>query len=129
MLTALALSVALNAAAVPPGSAVVNHASPGHYAQPTVQIFERKQVDDYRRANWLRYNADLDAHWRAYRATGSTPAAWQAYQVNAEAAKRRYLVDDPYLLPVVTPSPAYLPPWQQLIIDGALAAGSGCTQL
>jgi hypothetical protein len=126
MLSAYLLSVAMSATAVPPGWPVENHAHPGHYAQPTVQVFERKPVDDYRRANWVRYNIELEAHWKAYRAAGSTPEAWAAYQVNANAVKRRYLIDDPYLLPIVDPPVSYLPPWQQVVVDGAAAAGAAC---
>src|SRR5690349_24938371 len=108
MLPALALYVALSATAVPPGTPVENHAHPGHYAQPTVQVFERKPVDDYRKASWIRYNADLEQLWQTYRLAGSTPAAWQAYQAGANAAKYRYLYDDPYLLPVVQPNLTYV---------------------
>lgn len=127
MLSALALSLALSATAVPPGAPVENHAHGAHYGQPTVQVFARKPVDEYRKANWLRYNAELETHWRAYRAAGSTPAAWQTYLANAEAAKYRYLYADPYLLPVVEPPLGYLPPWEQVIQNGALTAGAGCT--
>ncbi len=121
MLPALALSIALSATSVPPGTPVD---SP---IQPTVQVFARKPVDEYRKANWLRYNAELETHWQAYRAAGSTPAAWQTYLTNAEAAKFRYLRADPYLLPVVEPPLGYLPPWEQVIQDAALSAGAGCT--
>jgi hypothetical protein len=126
MLPALALTVALGATAVPPGWPVENHAHPGHYAQPTVQVFARKPVDEYRKANWHRYNAELELRWQAYRAAGSTPAAWQAYQASAEGAKFRYLYDDPYLLPVVEPRLGYLPPWQQVIEQGSVTTGAAC---
>ena len=126
MLPALAISVALSAAAVPPGAPVENHAHPGHYAQPTLQVFARQPVDQYRQANWLRYNAELDQLWLAYRTAGSTPAAWQTYQAAANEAKFHYLYHDPYLLPVVRPNLAYLPPWEQVIHDGSLTAGATC---
>ena len=126
MLPALALSVALSATAVPPGTPVENHAHPGHYAQPTVQVFERQGVDDYRRANWVRYNAELEQLWQVYRAAGSTPVAWQAYQVSANAAKYRYLYADPYLLPVVRPTHVYVPEWEQVIHNGSVAVGAAC---
>jgi hypothetical protein len=126
MLPALALSIALSATAVPPGAPVANHAQPGHDTQPTVQIFEREAVDNYRRANWLQYNAELERLWQIYRAAGSTPLAWQAYQASAEAAKYRYLYADPYLLPVVRTQAAFLPPWEQVIQNGSVATGAAC---
>lgn len=124
MLPALALSVALSATAVPPGYPVENHAQPSHFAQPTVQVFERKPVDDYRKANWIRYNAELDSLWKAYRKAGSTPAAWQTYQLSVESAKRRYLIADPYLLPIMNPPATFVPPWEQAISTGAAPTGA-----
>jgi hypothetical protein len=103
MTAALALSVALSATTVPPGREVVNHAHPGHYAQPTIRIFEREAVDRDRRSAWEAYNRELDLLWSRYRAAGSTPAAWRQYLSAAGQAKRRYVYGDPYLAPIVDP--------------------------
>jgi|GEM_PF-1583530 hypothetical protein len=130
MMPALALSVVLSATAVPPGTPVVNHAQPGHYAQPTVQVFERKPVDDYRKANYVQYVAELDQLWQAYRNAGSTPAAWQTYQAGVSAARYRYLYSDPYYLPVVRQSEPFVPAWEQAAggagPTAAGAAGATC---
>lgn len=101
MISAFVLSVAMSSTMVPPGEEVVNHAHPGHYAQPTIRIFERRSEDNDRRLAWNAYCRDLDALWADYRAAGSTPAAFRAYLSAAGQAKRRYVFGDPYLAPIV----------------------------
>lgn len=101
MLSALVLSVALSATSVPPGAEVVNHAHPGHYAQPTIRVFERRAEDNDRRVAWQAYCRDLDQLWADYRAAGSTPAAWRRYVEAAGQAKRRYVFGDPHRAPIV----------------------------
>jgi hypothetical protein len=101
MISAVALSVALSATMVPPGEPVVNHAHPGHYAQPTIRTFERRAEDLDRKAAWQAYCRELEALWSAYRAAGSTPAAWRTYVQASGQAKRRYVFADPYLAPIV----------------------------
>jgi hypothetical protein len=101
MVSAFVLSLALSATSVPPGEEVVNHAHPGHYAQPTIRIFERRAEDNDRRIAWIAYCRDLEQLWADYRAAGSTPAAWRAYVSAAGEAKRRYVFGDPYLAPIV----------------------------
>lgn len=101
MLSAFAISLALSATMVPPGEEVVNHAHPGHYAQPTIRVFERRAEDNDRRVAWNGYCRQLDELWSAYRAAGSTPAAFRAYLAAAAQAKRRYVLADPYLAPVI----------------------------
>lgn len=107
MLTGLVLSMAISATALPPGVPVANHGGPGKYTQPTIRRFERREVDDERRAAWNTYVSQLDALWDQYRAAGSTPDAFQQYQDSAMAAKRRYVYQDPYLtaVPVSDPCP------------------------
>jgi hypothetical protein len=101
MISAIALSIALSAASVPPGEEVVNHAHPGHYAQPTIRTFERRGEDTDRKLAWVAYCRELDLLWSDYRAAGSTPAAWRRYVSAAGQAKRRYVLGDPYLAPIV----------------------------
>jgi len=101
MISAAILSLAMSSTMVPPGQSVVNHAHPAHYAQPTVRIFERRGEDRDRRVAWEAYCKELDALWAEYRATGSTPVAWNKYLDAAGQAKRRYVYQDPYLLPIV----------------------------
>ena len=101
MISAFVLSVAMSSTMVPPGEEVVNHAHPGHYAQPTIRIFERRSEDNDRRLAWNAYCRDLDQLWSDYRAAGSTPAAFRAYLSSAAQAKRRYVFGDPYLAPIV----------------------------
>ena len=103
MISALALSLAMSTTMVPPGQEVVNHAHPGHYAQPTIRVFERKPVDEDRKLAWQAYCRELDMLWNEYRAAGSTPAAWRTYLSAAGQAKRRYVVNDPYLAPIIDP--------------------------
>jgi hypothetical protein len=101
MVSAFVLSVAMSATMVPPGEPVVNHAHPGHYAQPTIRIFERKGEDTDRKIAWEAYCKELDQLWVDYRAAGSTPVAWRKYLANAGQARRRYVFQDPYLAPIV----------------------------
>ena len=100
MLSAV-ISVALSTTMVPPGEEVVNHAHSGHYAQPTIRVFERRAEDNDRRVAWNAYCRQLDELWAAYRAAGSTPAAFRAYQAAAAQAKRRHVLADPYFAPVI----------------------------
>jgi hypothetical protein len=101
MISAFVLSVAMSSTMVPPGEEVVNHAHPGHYAQPTIRVFERRAEDSDRRVAWNAYCRQLDELWAAYRATGSTPAAFRTYLAALGQAKRRYVLADPYLAPVI----------------------------
>jgi hypothetical protein len=101
MISAFVLSVAMSATMVPPGEQVVNHAHPGHYAQPTIRVFERRAEDSDRHVAWIAYCKELDQLWAEYRAAGSTPAAWRKYVAAAGQAKRRYVINDPYLAPIV----------------------------
>ena len=101
MLSAWLVSLAMSSTMVPPGYPVENHAHVGHYAQPTVQLFERRSVDRFRRNAWVAYNAELDQLWADFCAAGSTPAAFADYKFKVNAAKTRYLYNDPYLLPII----------------------------
>ena len=101
MISAYILSVAMSSTMVPPGEEVVNHAHPGHYAQPTVRLFERQGEDRGRQIAWESYVKQLDQLWLDYRMAGSTPAAFRKYVQLAGQAKRRYVFQDPYLLPIV----------------------------
>jgi hypothetical protein len=101
MISAAILSLAMSSTMVPPGQTVVNHAHPAHYAQPTIRVFERRGEDRDRRMAWEAYCKELDQLWAAYRAAGSTPVAWKAYNDAASQAKRRYVYQDPYLMPIV----------------------------
>ncbi|QDU28261.1 hypothetical protein ETAA8_33610 [Anatilimnocola aggregata] len=101
MLSAWLVSVAMSTTMVPPGHPVENHASVGKSAQPTIQLFERKAVDRARRANWNAYVAELDVLWADFRAAGSTDAAMADYKFKANAAKIKFLYNDPYLLPII----------------------------
>jgi hypothetical protein len=105
MLTSFVLSVAMSATMVPPGEQVVNHAHPGHYAQPTIRVFERRAEDTDRKIAWRAYCQELDQLWAEYRAAGSTPVAWRKYVASAGQAKRRYVFGDPYLAPIVDDFP------------------------
>ena len=101
MISAAILLLALSSTMVPPGQPVVNHAHPAHYGQPMVRIFERRGEDRDRRVAWEAYCKELDTLWADYRAAGSTPVAWTKYIDAAGQAKRRYVYQDPYLLPIV----------------------------
>lgn len=101
MISAFVLSVALSGTTVPPYAMVENHAQPSHFTQPTVRIFERYEVDHARQLAWDAYCGELDQLWNDYRSAGSTPEAWRAYKAAAAQAKRRYVYQDPYLLPIV----------------------------
>jgi hypothetical protein len=101
MISAAILSLAMSSTMVPPGQPVVNHAHPAHSAQPTIRIFERRGEDRDRGVAWEAYCRELDALWAEYRAAGSTPAAWRTYIDAAGQAKRRYVYQDPYLVPII----------------------------
>jgi hypothetical protein len=101
MWSAVLVSVALSSHAVPPGEMVANHAHPAHFAQPTIRVFERRAEDNDRKLAWQAYCKELDRLWAEYRAAGSTPAAWRTYVREAGQAKRRYVLGDPYLAPIV----------------------------
>lgn len=105
MIASFVLSVAMSATMVPPGEQVANHAHPGHYTQPTIRIFERRAEDTDRKIAWRGYCQELDQLWAEYRAAGSTPAAWRKYVADAGQAKRRYVIGDPYLTPIVDDFP------------------------
>ena len=85
---------------VPPGELTEDHTQPYHWDQPVARRFERRTEDDDRRVAWESHVAELDELWQEYRDAGSTPSAWRAYKQSAAAAKRRYVVNDAYLLPV-----------------------------
>jgi hypothetical protein len=105
MISAFVLSVAMSTTMVPPGEEVVNHAHPSHYAQPTIRTFERRAEDTDRKRAWVNYCRELDQLWAEYRAAGSTLAAWRRYTDAAGQAKRRYVIGDPYLAPIVDDFP------------------------
>ena len=96
MLTGLVLSVAMASTALPPGAPVANHAGIGKHLQPTIRRFERYEEDNERRLAWNAYCKELDVLWAKYRAAGSTPEAFKAYQNAALTAKRHYVYQDPY---------------------------------
>lgn len=100
MISSVALNLALSAVMVPPDRQVVNHAHPAHYAQPTVQRFERESEDQDRGDRWAAYCKELDQLWQEYREADSTPRAWREYTKALAQAKRRYVIADPYLLPI-----------------------------
>lgn len=91
--------IAISSVMVPPDHSVVNHAQPGHYTQPTIPRFIRRNEDQARRLQWESYFSELDILWKEYRDAGSTPEAFTRYTKAAGQAKRRYLFVDPYLLP------------------------------
>jgi hypothetical protein len=101
MISTMLLSMAMSSTMVPPGYPVVNHASPGKWAQPTVRLFERQGEDRDRQIAWEAYVKELDQLWLEYRMAGSTPAAFRKYLAAAGQAKRRYVFQDPYYLPIV----------------------------
>ena len=65
MVSAWALSLAISTTSVPPGYPVVNHAQPGHFAQPTIRRYERFEEDHFRRTAWEAYCQELDKAWKA----------------------------------------------------------------
>ena len=101
MMSAWLVSLAMSSTMVPPGHSVENHAHVAHTGQPTIQLFERRAIDRSRRLAWNSYVAELDQHWVGYRAAGSTPEAWADYKFKVNAAKMKYLYNDPYLLPII----------------------------
>ena len=50
------------------------------------RVFERRAEDNDRRVAWNAYCRQLDELWSAYRAAGSTPAAFRAYLAAAAQA-------------------------------------------
>jgi hypothetical protein len=111
MLSQAVLAVAVSTVMVPPGGTVVDHSQPAHYAQPTLRRFEQKSVDDYRRMQWEAYTESLDSLWREYRASKSTPEAFEFYKKAASERKDQYVFDDPFLAPVMPgPTGLILPP-------------------
>ena len=105
MISALVLSVAMSTVAVPPNERVENHAHPAHNAQPTIRRYERYQEDHDRRVAWEAYTKEIDQLWQDYREAGSTPAAWRKYKLAAAEAKRQYVWQDLYLMPIVDQNP------------------------
>ena len=105
MISAWALSLAMSTTSVPPCCPVVNHAQPGHYAQPTIRRYERYDEDHARRLAWEAYCQELDKAWKEYRAAGSTSEAMQTYKKMAGQAKTRYIYNDPYYAPILPMTP------------------------
>ena len=105
MISAWALSLAMSTTSVPPCCPTVNHAHPGHFAQPTIRRYERYEEDHTRRLAWDAYCQDLDRAWKEYRAAGSTPEAMQTYKKLAGQAKTRYIYNDPYYAPILPMTP------------------------
>lgn len=97
----LAAVILASATMVPPWDTPENHAQPYHGGAPVVRRFERRTVDDERRARWEQYTRRLDAAWRTYRIAGSTPEAWEDYKRERSRVRYEYLYYDPYLLPFV----------------------------
>lgn len=98
----IAAGMLLSAAlAVPPGEMAVEHTQPGHSGQPVIRRFERREEDNGRRLAWDGYVRELDFLWSEYRRKGSTTRAWRDYKRAVGQAKRRYVFQDPYLVPVV----------------------------
>lgn len=65
-----------------------------------IRVFEGRELDEQRRANYKIYCDALDELWKEYRAAGSTPAAFKIYQVKASELKRDYVDADPYFVPI-----------------------------
>jgi hypothetical protein len=105
MLSAWAVSLAMSTTSVPPGASVANHGQVGHSTQPTIRRYERYEEDYGRRLAWEAYTQELDKAWKAYRAAGSTPAAFQNYKKVAGQAKTRYIYQDPYFAPILPMTP------------------------
>ncbi|MEX0866833.1 MAG: hypothetical protein WD030_05705 [Pirellulales bacterium] len=94
--------IMLVAVAVEPGERVIEHTQPYHSGQPVVRVFERRDIDEAREANWNAYVVELDELWADYREAGSSPRAWRLYKRAALDAKRRFVYNDPYFLPIPT---------------------------
>lgn len=117
MSAAAALLISL--VGVPPGEWMYDHNQPGQWGQPpVVRQFVRRPIDDARGDAWMHYCTVLDQLWVDYRASGSTPDAWELYKIRAAAAKRAYVFQDPYYvaqLDLRRPGPAVPPyltqPW------------------
>ena len=96
----LATIIVMTAIMVPPNEPVADHSQPYHYTQPTIRTFERRDEDDARRSNWDSYTRELEDLWTEYREAGSTVRAWKLYQREAYQAKRRFIYNDPYYVPI-----------------------------
>lgn len=99
--TGFSLAVAMSTTLVDPGMPVADHSQPTHYTQPTIRRFERKEEDHQRRDAWRAFCQELDGLWQDYRAAGKTPQAFEEYKRAAAQARRRYVIGDPYLAPIV----------------------------
>jgi hypothetical protein len=99
MITASMLLTAV--LAVPPNEPAVEHTQPGHSGQPVVRRFERRAEDEGRMLAWESYTRELDFLWSEYRRKGSTSRAWRDYKSAVGQAKRRYIFQDPYYVPVI----------------------------
>lgn len=89
------------ALAVPPNEMAADHAHPGHSGQPVVRQFERRDEDEGRRLGWEGYVRELEFLWSEYRRKGSTSRAWRDYKRAVGQAKRRFIFQDPYFVPVI----------------------------
>ena len=89
------------ALAVPPNEMAVEHTQPSHSGQPVVRRFERRDEDEGRRLAWEGYVRELDFLWSEYRRKGSSSRAWRDYKRAVGQAKRRYIFQDPYYVPVL----------------------------
>ena len=88
--------------AVPPDEAYsVDHTQPGHYGSPVIRRFERRDEDESRELAWEAYVRELEFLWGEYRRKGSTSRAWRDYKRAVGQAKRRYIFQDPYYVPVI----------------------------
>jgi hypothetical protein len=73
---------------------------PYRYGPPVTRRFERWLEDQTRKEYWFAYCATLDKLWADYRAAGSTRAAFEKYKKDATAAKREYVYNDLYYVPI-----------------------------
>jgi len=103
-LSAVVLTLAMSTTSAPPEYGITaDHSQPMHWTQPTIRVFEEHEMDYSRRTAWNDYVRELDRLWADYRAAGSTPRAFETYKREAAQAKRRYVVGDPWLMPIVDP--------------------------
>jgi len=65
-----------SALAAPLDCAPTAHFASGALSAPVIRHFERRDEDDYRRANWERFCGQLDRAWAEYRNAGSTREAF-----------------------------------------------------
>lgn len=101
MLTEAVLAIAISTVMVPPGEPVLDHSQPSHYTQPTIRFFREEPTDDLRRMQWEAYTETLDNLWRDYRASGSTPEAFEFYKRALAERRAEYIFADPYYAPVI----------------------------